>query len=100
MDEKKQIEEMARAMCDRETTCKECPVYICRARIHAANAYKAGYRKQRTAEWVTTVETEDGVIQRYTHRCTDCNYFYKTVCPRGDDYCHKCGAKITRKEQR
>lgn len=53
-----------------------------------------GWRKQRTAEWVTTTETEDGVIVRYTHRCTDCNYFYKTVCPRGDDYCHKCGAKM------
>ena len=51
-------------------------------------------RKQRTAEWVTTTETEDGLIVRYTHRCTGCNYFYKTVCPRGDDYCHKCGAKM------
>lgn len=57
MNEKeKQIEEMARAMCDRETTCKECPVYICRARIHAANAYKAGYRKP---DWCPLVDATD-----------------------------------------
>jgi hypothetical protein len=60
-----------------------------------ADAFVAkGWCKRRTASWVTTTETEDGVIQRYTHRCTDCNYFYKTVCPRGDDYCHKCGARM------
>ena len=97
MNKEKQIEEMAKVMCGYYGTekCYECR-YCCDCHIkqEATRLYNAGYRKQRTAEWVTTAETEDGLIVRYTHRCTDCNYFYKTVRPRGDDYCRKCGAKM------
>ena len=103
MNKENQIEEMARQNCHIEyhmknyKTCKECyETNYCACRVYEVcrNLYNAGYRKQRTAEWVTTAETEEGAIMRYTHRCTDCNYFYKTVCPRGDDYCHKCGARM------
>lgn len=69
----------------------DCPT---RCRIVAEELYFKDYRKQRTAQWVTSAEIEEGVTLSYTHRCTDCNYFYKTVCPRGDNYCHKCGAKM------
>ena len=99
--DKRAIEEMAHDLCGRcqDGICvvdgKPCNLDLdCTCQINATTLYNAGYRKQRTAEWVTTTETEDGLIVRYTHRCTDCNYFYKTVCPRGDDYCHKCGAKM------
>lgn len=100
MSKEKQIEEMARFVCSSfhgHHDCENCSLYeerCCVSFCAARRLYNAGYRKQRTAQWVTIAETEDGVIQRYTHRCTDCNYFYKTVCPRGDDYCHKCGAKM------
>jgi hypothetical protein len=96
-NDKRSIDEMARDICLKPgapVNCRNCDVLWCKAQLYATRAYNAGYRKQRTAQWVTIAETEDGVIQRYTHRCTDCNYFYKTVCPRGDDYCHKCGAKM------
>jgi hypothetical protein len=84
MSKEKQIEEMARAMCDRETTCKECPVYICRARIHAANAYKAGYRKQSEGEWILQ-QNEKGV-------CSKCNRqdnMDELAC-----FCRYCGARM------
>ena len=85
-----------------EDNCSDCPFKMKGAGIISESCITAMSRaaldlicrKQRTAEWVTTTETEDGLIVRYTHRCTDCNYFYKTVCPRGDDYCHKCGARM------
>ena len=97
-EEKKQIEEMARHIPARifayDVSENSANLDEKHREIVAEHLYRAGYRKQRTAQWVTIAETEDGVIQRYTHRCTDCNYFYKTVCPRGDDYCHKCGAKM------
>ena len=97
-EEKKQIEEMARNIPARifayDVSENSANLDEKHREIVAAHLYRAGYRKQRTAEWVTTTETEDGLIVRYTHRCTDCDYFYKTVCPRGDDYCHKCGAKM------
>lgn len=67
---------------------------LCRCRIVAEELYFRGYRKQRTAVWVTTTDTVDGLNERHTHRCTACSYFYKTICPRGDDYCHKCGAEM------
>lgn len=93
MNKEKQIEEMAMTMVDSDNI--EVTNAFSMPFVKFAEAlYNAGYRKQRTSEWVTTTETEDGLIVRYTHRCTDCNYFYKTVCPRGDDYCHKCGAKM------
>ena len=95
----KDVIELANIIAERPCDSEDCAPCIrmgrrCNDYLKAEQAIKAGYRRQRTASWVTTTETEDGVIQRYTHRCTDCNYFYKTVCPRGDDYCHKCGAKM------
>ena len=95
----REIIELANIIAERPCDSEDCAPCIrmgrrCNDYLKAERAIEAGYRKQRTAEWVTTTETEDGLIVRYTHRCTDCNYFYKTVCPRGDDYCHKCGAKM------
>lgn len=93
MSKEKQIEEMAVTMVDSDNI--EVTNAFSMLFVKVAEAlYNAGYRKQRTAQWVTSAEIEEGVTLSYTHRCTDCNYFYKTVCPRGDDYCHKCGAKM------
>ena len=93
MDEKKQIEEMARAMCDRETTCKECPVYICRARIHAANAYNAGYRKQIEAEWVNNHCSMCGMMP-----IGDEIFIYLDMTPPRFElfmkFCPNCGARM------
>ena len=100
--EEKQIKEMARIICGNNRDCRDCghnsAVRECGCLFYAKRIYEQDYRKRRHASWVTTAETEDGVTMRYTHRCTDCGYFYKTVCPCGDDYCHKCGAKMHRKE--
>ena len=97
-EEKKQIEEMARHIPARifayDVSENSAKLDEKHREIVAAHLYRAGYRQLRTAQWVTIAETEGGLIVRYTYRCTDCNYFYKTVCPRGDDYCHKCGAKM------
>lgn len=91
-----QIEEIAGILL-RMNNCEKYPEIDCIrdcCRCFAIQIYNAGFHKTAHASWITTPETEDGVIMRYNHQCTGCNYFYKTVCPRGDDYCHKCGAKM------
>ncbi len=97
MDEQKQIEEMATAMCDNcRSHTPNCESIICDSAIEAAEAvFAAGYRKQSEGEWKESGEyicnsdgkaiTKIGVV------------FICSVCGREErhkePYCH-CGAKM------
>ena len=92
MNKEKQIEEMAKFICDLDETCEECQKSYnekyakvpCWMRDIAENLYNAGYRKQSEGEWKPIM----------------------TMCNRGEcakcgeigamrwKYCPNCGAKM------
>lgn len=87
-DEEKQIEELARAMCD------GCPVYnqiMCHEWYVAQKIYNAGYRKQIEGEWEEIdipVHCEDDVDVVY--RCSSCG----NCSDSETNFCWYCGAKM------
>ena len=49
----------------------------------------------RHGEWITICTASlTGGLNWYMHSCSTCNYSYKTVVPKGYDYCPNCGAKM------
>lgn len=81
-----------------DSNCEDIPDTVCQqyrcGECKARQIYDTGYRKQTHGEWVTTTEIIPHHQPEYTHQCTVCNYFYKTLCPVGFDYCPKCGARM------
>ena len=89
---KKQIEEMARAMCpfSKNTLCRECSDE-CFYKDHAERAYNAGYRKQSEGEWKVT--NNDGFWHYDCPFCDD-GYAQETKLPVSN-YCANFGAKLS-----
>ena len=60
MSSKKQIEEMAREICQLERDCNECwHNGVCQAKKYAKRAINAGYRKVVTSDWLTKGISEE-----------------------------------------
>lgn len=92
MSKDKQIEEIARPMCNRCKAifgCKDelCPEVMADAEV----IYNAGYRKQSRGEWVSV---ENDVI----FKCSICEAEISTSWDYENDnmfaYCPCCGAKM------
>lgn len=99
MSKEKQIEEMAKDLCDIECKgmkCGICDSYGCEYRMQAEALYNAGYRKQRVGEWISNRQTDE-------HICNLCGaiapvdclkeYFYKS------NFCPNCGAKMRKEDE-
>lgn len=100
MSKEKQIEEIAKFICDLDETCEECQKSYnkkyakvpCWMRDIAENIYNAGYRKQSEGEWVIAVDSVDA-----TFICSKCGYSYIEADPEAKteyNYCPNCGAKM------
>lgn len=95
MDEKKQIEEMARIALGYDcyfdcARCAKCRPWIC-----AEKLYAAGYRKQSVGEWKTVDETNSHKVVECTN-CKEQFYFAKKGQLQIDimPHCPNCGAKM------
>lgn len=98
--EKQIIEEIAKDLCQ-NTMCdldewNDCSlfddVYCLRCLNLAKRLYDAGYRKQIVGEWNTEcIASTSGGFDWYSHGCSNCGHYYKTVVPIGYDYCPNCG---------
>lgn len=93
MSKEKQIEEMAKAICE---VCKcdgDCDATICSsAFVEAEHLYNAGYRKQSVGEWKIAVNPVEA-----TFICSKCGYFYIEADPQAETeykFCPECGAKM------
>lgn len=59
MTEREQIEMLAKDLCRLSCTCEECQNVAtknkdkCKAKVYAERAYRAGYRKIPTTDWLT-----------------------------------------------
>lgn len=86
----KQIEEMAKAICE---ICKcdgDCDATICSsAFVEAESLYNAGYRKQSKGEWVAK-ETMIRTPSARNYTCSVCG----CESTRTTTYCPNCGAKM------
>ena len=88
MNEREQIEKMARDLCRLSCTCEECQNVAtqnkdkCKAKVYAERAYRAGYRRLREARW------KGAGMGDYS--CSLCNATYSG----GNEYnfCPDCGA--------
>lgn len=97
MTEEKQIEEMAKDMCDyaRGEICilddKICDMQCTSAKI-AEKLTAKGYRKQREGEWIyeNTVRCLVGTDAPLDCRCSLCG----RLATNSWDFCPSCGAKM------
>lgn len=90
MDEKKQIEEMAKLICTypqciHHNIIGECANTECQIVDIAENLYKQGYHKQREGEWKEVYRNNQATV----YECTNCNHLSFGI----SDYCI-CGAKM------
>ena len=93
MSKEKQIEEMARDICEAfssDGTCywdkKPCD-FRCAEFTQTQYIYEKGYRKQSVGEWIT------GGNELKNTTCSVCGYWVET--PYGKTpYCPNCGAKM------
>ena len=89
MSKEKQIDEMAKEMCEccREAvTNNTCEDSLCIGVLkHAEALYDAGYRKQSEGKWKQAYNN----YPRYV--CTNCNHLYNN---KEYKYCPSCGAKM------
>lgn len=101
MNKEKQIEEMAKVLCEDYGECKKCTLSNpecenpCMISEDCERLYNAGYRKRSEGEWLTT--------DAYPHHLY-CSLCYKTALPNVEykerwglemNYCPNCGAKMT-----
>ena len=104
VDEKKQIEEMARILASDCGKCRECDHFhkeikgidSCYFR-YAEMLQSAGYRKQSEGEWVDN--DRNGVHINGYMVCSVCDVMIPTCdnnryCLPRLDYCPRCGAKM------
>lgn len=98
MTDKKQIEEMAKALgdawiCDLEGNPHDlCEVLMkCDIEIIAEQLYKAGYRKQSEGEWITD---DLGNVCTKCGRTYDPDFDIKPRMIKQFKYCPNCGAKM------
>lgn len=87
MDEKKQIEEMAKDICSKYTicTCNDRNGRCSTPRQHARIMYELGYRKQREAEWIY----QEYSMGHYVGKCNLCECEADMT-----RYCPNCGARM------
>ena len=100
----KQIEEMARDMCNAcygvfTTECEERPCWD--VRKHAEALYNAGYRKQVEGEWKYNPDGMDWGLGAWECSLCSCRNDnlpmqenIKPLCWAGTKYCPNCGAKM------
>jgi hypothetical protein len=91
MSREKQIEEMAKDLCDIECKgmkCNICDSYGCEYRMQAEALYNAGYRKQKEGEWKLH---KDG-----SGTCSECHFIQKDIWDYDhyQHFCGHCGAKM------
>ena len=95
MSKEKQIEEMAKVMCDYYGTekCYDCR-YCCDCHIshEAERLWRAGYRKQSEGEWIEfPIDNYEGEPSGLYYVCSVCHeengFEDKPFCPN-------CGAKM------
>lgn len=99
MSKEKQIEEMAKDLCDIECKgmkCGICDSYGCEYRMQAEALYNAGYRKQIVGEWKFEFNLDDDDF----YKCSVCGRqeVINGLCKERNPvehypYCH-CGAKM------
>ena len=88
MDEKKQIEEMAKVICksyEQKKDCETCPTEWCYAEEYATALFCNNYLKQSRGEWKQAYNS----FPRYV--CTNCNHLFNNKTFK---YCPNCGAKM------
>ena len=87
MDEKTQIEEMAKDMCCIKNICPNfCkPNENCTSMKLAKKAWEAGYFKKKKGEWKEVYRNNQATV----YECTNCNHLSFGI----SDYCI-CGAKM------
>ena len=99
MSKEKQIEEIAKLICNfpqcvNYNIIGECKACECQIADNAEKVYNAGYRKQSEGEWI---------VKRFNSRrefitCSTCNSvidcIYQNVDEREFDFCPYCGAKM------
>ena len=96
MDERNQIEEMARHLCcDYNENCyKDCNAsHECYVEEVCRALYNAGYRKQSEGEWIEYIEI--GAMNNRLN-CSVCNW-QTPFCVMGKrefKFCPNCGAKM------
>lgn len=94
MNKDKQIEEMARLMCEGCADYGDCKYDICDATLdEAERLYNAGYRKQSGGEW-KIMKMGDGEKVR---TCSSCLISQSVSVYKGKvmfRYCPYCGAKM------
>jgi hypothetical protein len=88
MSKEKQIDEMAKDLCDIECKgmkCGICDSYGCEYRMQAEALYNANYRKQSEGFWLKDDRPYGGYICSV---CGDSTRFYT------ENFCPNCGAKM------
>lgn len=102
MDEKKQIEEMAKLACSIfDGNCMGCSFNFyppCPPKASAKRLFAAGYRKQSEAEWIT-IDPNPQFVEGCKQIVVDCsNCTIRRTIPaanyHGYNYCPNCGAKL------
>ena len=92
MSKEKQIDEMAKAICEHyiKGGCGRCPDCICEG--DALKLYNAGYRKQKKGKWIKV---------KMHKECSECHYHdpYQKIkagyhLQDLTAYCPNCGAKM------
>lgn len=93
MEQKKQIEEMAKELCGMDRECKDCNMdSICISQNCASIFYKLGYRKQSEGEWKLKPRFYDFEVDTYV--CSCCNFSVRDDEVKKMNYCPNCGAKM------
>jgi hypothetical protein len=91
MTQEQQIEAMAYVLCG---GCNECYHSLCADWYRAERLYKAGYRKQSEAEWISASGKDFGSIYDNFY-CSNCRDYTQERNPyRLSKYCPNCGAKM------
>ena len=95
MEEREQVEGMARVLCAHYTSdCRRCP--DCFARDEAKALYSAGYCQPIESEWIVKRETDtDFYTARAVAHCNNCGepMWYKSIVFL-KKYCPECGARM------